>query len=458
MRSLALKLTLAFLLVGLVVIVLVGVLIWRSSSTAFDRYLWEQSREVFIANATAYYQAHGSWAGAQEYFRRLDEERRQQDGGDPVAPAPVPPFALVDTAGNVLVPSPPLNPGDRASGAQVDQGISIQVDGRVVGVVVATGQPPDRDTRQLRYQASVNQAMLFAALGGVAVALVLAALLARTLTRPLRELTAATRSLARGRLEQQVPVRSRDELGMLATSFNQMSADLAHSNELRRQMTADIAHDLRTPLTVLVGYLESLRDGVLPPTAARFETMYNEALQLQRLVEDLRTLSLADAGELSLNLQSVPPQELIARTVEAFEHRAAATGVALQLQVEPALPAVQVDVERMAQVLGNLVSNALRHTPGGGTITLSARRQAGSVLLAVQDTGEGIAPEVLPHIFDRFYRGESSRQAQQGESGLGLAIVKSIVELHGGTVTAESVSGQGATFTVELPVPVKDGR
>jgi signal transduction histidine kinase len=333
----------------------------------------------------------------------------------------------------------------------MEEGIPIQIGGRVVGVVVATGLPPDRDVRQQRYQASINRAMLVAALGGVAVALLLAALLARTLTRPLRELTTATRSLAQGTLDHQVPVRSRDELGELADSFNQMSADLARANELRRQMIADIAHDLRTPLTVIVGYLESLRDGVLPATPARFETMYNEALQLQRLIDDLRTLSLADAGELSLNVQSVAPAELIEQTVEAFDHQAESKGIALQVQVEADLPAVQVDVERMAQVLGNLVSNALRHTPEGGTITLSARRQGEALLLAVQDTGAGIDPKGLPHLFERFYRGDKTRQQQGGESGLGLAIAKSLVEAHGGTIAAASEGlGQGSAFTVTL--------
>jgi two-component system sensor histidine kinase BaeS len=256
--------------------------------------------------------------------------------------------------------------------------------------------------------------------------------------------------MARGELEQQVPIRSQDELGELAASFNRMSADLARANELRRQMTADIAHDLRTPLTVISGYLESLRDGVLKPSPTRFEVMYDEAQHLKRLVEDLRTLSLAEAGELTLNRQLVAPQALLERTAAAYRHLAEQQNIALQVKADPALPEIRVDPERMAQVLGNLVSNALRHTPDGGQIVLSAQHQAGDVQLMVQDSGEGIAPQALPRIFDRFYRGDEARQAHEGESGLGLAIAKSIVQLHGGTISVESTLGEWTTFVISL--------
>jgi signal transduction histidine kinase len=276
--------------------------------------------------------------------------------------------------------------------------------------------------------------------------------LARTLTRPLRELTAATRAVAKGRLGQQVPIRSRDELGDLAASFNQMSTDLAKATELRRQMTADVAHELRTPLTVMAGYIEALRDGVLKPTPDRFEAMSLEANQLKRLVDDLRTLSLSDAGELTLARQAIAPQTLLQRVEAAFSPQAAEAHIALRVISDEPLPELDVDPERIVQVLENLVSNAIRHTDEGGEIVLSARSSGTDVLLAVQDSGRGIASEALPHVFDRFYRAEAGRAAEGGESGLGLAIAKSIVEAHGGSITASSPGlGQGATFTVRLP-------
>jgi signal transduction histidine kinase len=284
-------------------------------------------------------------------------------------------------------------------------------------------------------------------------------LLARTISRPVREITAATKLIAQGELGHQVPVRGKDELGELAASFNRMSADLSQSTELRRQMTADIAHELRTPLSVILGYTEALSDGKLDGTPETFDILHDEAQHLGRLVDDLRTLSLADAGELSLNRRPVHPQALLDRAASAYAAQAQGQNVSLQVETQQNLPQVEVDPDRMAQVLGNLVSNALRFTPEGGEILLSAEKRAGriaerldSLFIYVRDNGAGIALEDLPHIFDRFYKADISRQPEQGESGLGLAIAKSIVELHGGAISADSTLGAGTTFTVQLPV------
>jgi signal transduction histidine kinase len=323
------------------------------------------------------------------------------------------------------------------------------VDGQAVGYALAIGSAPPLDPREERYLARTNQALFLAGLAATLVALLLGILLARSLTRPLGELTAAIRRMAGGQLEQQVRVRSSDEVGQLAVAFNQMSADLARSNQARRQMTADIAHDLRTPLTVIAGYAESLRDGVLKPTPDRFDVIYTETQHLQRLVEDLRILSLADAGELRLNRQPLMVDGLLLRVVSAYAQQANQAGIELQVDCPPDLPPVVADEERLAQALGNLVSNALRHTPDGGRITLGARRQADGLQLRVQDTGEGIPPEALPMIFERFYRVDAARQGS--ESGLGLAIVRSLVDAHGGSVQVESQMGRGACFMITLP-------
>jgi signal transduction histidine kinase len=238
----------------------------------------------------------------------------------------------------------------------------------------------------------------------------------------------------------------------LTNAFNQMSADLGRSNQLRRQMTADIAHDLRTPLTVIGGYTESLRDGVLEPNPERFDVMHLQVQYLMHLVEDLRTLSLADAGELKLNLQRLPPQTLLEQTVSAFSHQANQRQITLCMEAEPGLPEIAVDEIRMAQVLGNLVSNALRYTPDGGHIVLAAHRQSPHIVLSVQDDGAGISPDAVPHVFERFYRADAARQGE-AESGLGLAIAKSLVEAHGGmmTVTSQGIA-QGSIFSIRFPV------
>jgi signal transduction histidine kinase len=231
-----------------------------------------------------------------------------------------------------------------------------------------------------------------------------------------------------------------------------MSADLAHSTELRRQMTADIAHELRTPLSVILGYTEALSEGKLSGTDETFDVMHDEAQQLQRLIEDLRTLSLADAGELPLMVQSVSPEGLLERVAIAHTPRAQEKGVSIQVEAPPDLPPIAVDPDRVAQVLSNLVSNALRHTPQGGRVRLIAERDGADIRLSVADTGPGIAADDLPHIFQRFYRADQSRYPVEGQTGLGLAIAKSLVEAHGGAISVESVQGEGSTFTITLPV------
>jgi two-component system, OmpR family, sensor histidine kinase BaeS len=333
----------------------------------------------------------------------------------------------------------------------------IEVDGKIVGWLSGDGggRRPGMGTPEADLLARITQAITYSAVGAATIALLLALLLARTLTQPIRELTAATQVVARGALGQQVAVRSRDELGTLAASFNRMSSDLAQASTLRRQMTADIAHDLRTPLSVILGYTEALRDGKLPGTEDVYETMHIEAQHLQHLIDDLRTLSLADAGELPLMRQPMTPRALLQRAGAAYSAQAQAQHVTLAVQAAADGAEVDVDPERMAQVLGNLLGNALRYTPAGGTITLTAESAGGMVHLLVADTGAGIAAGDLPHIFERFYRADRSRQQENGSSGLGLAIAKSIVEAHGGTITVTSAVGQGTTFTISLPAVVR---
>jgi signal transduction histidine kinase len=302
----------------------------------------------------------------------------------------------------------------------------------------------------LQYLNRTNQALLYAALGAALVALGLGTILARTLTHPLRDLTAAIRAMAKGDLKQHVQVTSRDELGELATAFNQMSADLDRLNLARRQMTANIAHDLRSPLTVIGGYVESMRDGVLKPTPERLDTIHAEVMHLQRLVEDLRTLSQADAGELRLNREPLAPLTLLERMAKSYTQLAAQKKVALEVQAQPNLPEIRLDPDRMAQVFGNLISNSLRYTPEGGQILLTAGQEKEALAFCVQDNGQGISAEALPYIFDRFYRADPAR-SQSSESGLGLAIARSIVEAHGGSISAESEEGKGTKIRMVFP-------
>jgi signal transduction histidine kinase len=358
----------------------------------------------------------------------------------------------VDQNGVVVVPGGIFKMREQISDEVLVQGEPVEVDGITVGTVISSGEPPELSNRETDYLERTNRALLYAAGGAALLALILGIFLARGLTSPLRELTDATRLLAKGQLGQQVVVSSRDEIGELGSAFNQMSSELKRLVDQRQQMTADIAHDLRTPLTVIDGYIEAMQDSVLEATPERLETIHKEVQHLKRLVADLRTLSLAEAGQLSLNPVGVAPQELLAQVEAAYRLAAEQKGVEMTLLESEDSPEIKVDPDRMMQVLSNLLDNALRHTPAGGNIQLKVEKVQSWVDLIVVDSGEGISPETLPYIFDRFYRGDHARQETRGESGLGLAIANSIIVMHGGELKAHSDgAGKGSTFTVRLP-------
>ena len=450
MRSLALKLVLSFLAISLIGTGLVAVLAGQATASEFGHYTARQNQETILAELADYYEQYGSWEGVEtavSFRSGAGSGRGQggQGGGGGVA--------LADTSGQIVMGGIGYRSGLQLSDKELARGTpiitsDIQVGTLLVGNEAAGGS---MGKAEADFLAQVNQALTWAAVGATAVALFLAIFLARTLTRPLRELTAATHAVAQGELEQQVAVRSQDELGELAASFNQMSADLTHSRDLRRQMTADIAHDLRTPISVILGHAEALEDGVLSPTPENIHIIHDEARRLNRLVADLRTLSLAEAGELPLVKRPFNLKNLLEQTVTAHAPQGRQQGVRLIMTSDPKLPDQEIDPDRMMQVLGNLVSNALCHTPAGGAITLSAKQVNGRIQLQVRDTGTGIAPADLPHIFDRFYRADKSRQRNRdSNSGLGLAIAKSIVEGHNGRIWADSQPDQGTTFFIEL--------
>jgi signal transduction histidine kinase len=425
------KLTLAFLLLSLIVIGLAVTLIWGLINYQFNQYLEVQRQNDFAVAVKNYYLENRTWDGVDNYLR----EQQLLPPLNEVNPPPQP-FVLVGTDRKVIVASAPYVVGEKVKQGTLDKGIPIESGGEVFGTVISTGQPLVRNPIDQKYVDQINRGFWLAGIVGMLVALGFGLLLARSLTRPVRDLTTATRSMAQGQLEQQVPVRSGDELGELAQAFNQMSTDLARANRSRKQMTADIAHDLRNPLTVIGGYLESLQDGKLKPTPERFAVMQAEVTHLQRLVEDLRTLSLADAGELKLYLEPTSIPELLKRVALAHRHQAEQQQIHLKVEIEPNLPEINLDPARMEQVLGNLVSNALRYTAADGEIRLEAKQLNGSLSVSVIDNGSGIPAEILPHIFERSYRGDESRSGN--ESGLGLAIAKSIVEYHGGNIRVES--------------------
>ncbi len=277
----------------------------------------------------------------------------------------------------------------------------------------------------------------------------------RDIARPLAQLMDAAEVVAAGNLNVQIDANAPGGFGRLIETFNRMVRELARTDEQRRNLTADIAHELRTPLHIIQGNLEGVLDGIYAPTDDHIQSILDETQLLARLVEDLRVLSLAEAGQLVLRKTRVLVGELLSDVETSFEGQAAANDIALQVRVDEdvAKRAIEIDVVRINQVLGNLLVNALRHTPAGGTITLKAMDKVGQVGLIVQDTGPGIPVEQLPFVFDRFWRGDAARTRQEGMGGgLGLAIVKQLVAVHDGSVEVASIEGEGAVFGVWLPV------
>lgn len=447
-RSLTFRLSVAFLAVSLGAIVLVAVMSWLAATTEFTRFVGQQAQDDFIFFVTDYYAANASLAGVDKAIRVRVEKPIEQ-------PVDLPrffPFPLASPDGVVVNPNDGYPLGARVPAEQLAKGTRILQEGRVIAVLLPRPAPFPRNRAQEEFVRRTLNTLLISAGGAALLAILLGVVLARTITRPVQELTDAAQRMAKGELGQTVRVQSRDEVGELAHAFNQMSADLARSDGVRRQMTADIAHELRNPLTVIGGYLDAMRVGDLQPTRQRLDAVYDEIQHLEHIVEDLRTLSLADAGALVLQRQEISPRDVLQRVANRFAPQAGNKQIALDVQADAALPMLKLDEARLTQVLDNLVSNALQHTPEGGEIQLAARAQDDAIVFSVRDSGKGISREDMPHVFERFYRGDKARSTLEGSSGLGLAIAKALVDAHGGKIWVTSQDGQGAAFFVWLPM------
>ena len=321
--------------------------------------------------------------------------------------------------------------------------------------MVASDTAPEiiREPPASRLASSINRYLLGAGLVAGALGILLVGFVSRRLLASHTGPGLASRRLGGGDLSQRVSTSGPREIRDLAHSFNAMAGSLEKAEAQRRHLVADVAHELRTPLSNIQGYLEALKDGLIEPDADTLDTIHQQVVHLARLVEDLRLLALAEGGALDLNLEPNSLDEVISPSVEAFRARAEAKGVNLSLQVSPGLPLVILDRTRIAQVVGNLLENAFHHTPEGGVVKVSAAATgAGRARVTVEDSGEGIAPEEIALVFERFYRVDPSRSRATGGVGLGLTIAKQLVEAHGGTIHAESTHSQGSRFIFELPL------
>ena len=374
---------------------------------------------------------------------------------------------LADAVGIIVADSDGVLTGQRYPNAQLARGVPITIDGQQVGtVLVGSMVEPVLNPLDQDFLRSVNLAVLLSAIAVGVVALVLGSIFFFHITAPVRDLTRAAEAIASGDLNQYVTVRTGDELGRLGQAFNAMAGALDRSETLRRQMVADVAHELRAPLSLVQGNLEAILDGMYELNLDNVASVHEETLVLTRLVNDLRDLSLAESGQLQLEQKTVDMTDLVAQAAERFRAEAAEQGVCLVTDLPPDLPHVRGDTQRLSQVLINLLSNALHYTPDRGRVVLTARpvseeklksdgyakkTSSSMLLISVSDTGQGIPVEDLPFIFERFYRADKSRARTSGGSGLGLAIARQIVEAHGGHIWAKSQVGAGSTFAFTLP-------
>ena len=445
--SIQTKFILAFVAVGLVAIALVGVFTSFVSKQQFKSLVQERMITDLSKIVISYYEAYGTILGIENYFAS-NSVAVISDNTQPVRVD----IVLLLPNQRILLGNEKYPPGTKLSNSAMRNANEITFEEMVIGYILIENPPFLPNPEEARYIERTNRALIYASLIAIVLAVTLGLIFTQTLLKPLSNLNHAMNRMKRGELEQAIPIESNDELGEVIEGFNQMSSALAASNARRDQMTADIAHELRSPLTVINGYLEAMQDGSLKPTAARLGIIQQEVSQLNRLVTDLRTLALADAGQLDINKAEIDLQTLFQHLSNAHALQAQSKGIELTFEKSQELEKIFADEGRILQVLSNLVTNAIRHTSEGGKIAISGELDNEEAVIRVADSGEGIPENKLDHLFDRFYRVDPSRQSTSGESGLGLSIVKALVETHGGRVSVQSEVGIGTTFSFTLPI------
>jgi len=473
MKSLRSRLTLTHALVALVAVVIVAVLATGLIRIAFNLFAPQADADTLATQLADRYEQWGGWDGVVERIRRARQSGQfdQTALGRLVRNRRV---QIVDSQGYLIFDS--AGPAQRRLTPRIPGGTesAIIVDGQQVGSVVISGQRAILNQAERSFLGVVYLSVIGGSILAALVALAVGLVITGRVTRPLRTLRDAAQRLASGAHHEPLPIPPDRELAELAISFNTMAAELEHQQHLRRQLVADIAHELRTPLSVLRVQIESLEDGIEQPTPATLHSFAEEVSLLTRLVDDLRLLSLADAGQLSLAPEELDAAAMIERAMAAALPRARQQQVDLRAERPSSPLTVMADPQRLAQILGNLIENALRYTPAGGIVTLRvssdleqqyARTQSSkpwpepsrrlktqnSIVFEVADTGAGVPPDELPRIFERFYRTDKARARETGGTGLGLAIVQRLVEMQGGRIWASSTVGHGTTFYVALP-------
>jgi len=466
-RSLSWKLSGALVLVVVVSLVLMVLLIHWSVTRQFGNYI-EHTSEKFTEDAADrlgwFYSEEDNWSGVQSELAQFPTFRPGR-------------LIVVDKCGIIAGDTKSEWIGKDIAETGLQGGIPIVVSGEEVGELYRLPFEGVLGPRSSRRPAGIGHdvppnpeqdfigaifnSLWITGLLATALALLVGFILTRQIIKPIYALKNGANQIASGDLGHRVVTKSRDELGDLAQSFNDMALNLDMAEQSRRRLNTDIAHELRTPLTVIEGTVDGIIDGVFKADPEHLQTIKEQTTLLARLTSDLRDLSLVESGQLKLELASTDVVELIQRKIFQTEASAREKGIQLEIEIPQEVTEINVDPLRIEQVISNLITNAMQHTPSGGSITISVKTvpvdgnehvQVPSLVISFADTGKGIPSEHLAHIFDRFYRVESSRSRMQGGTGLGLAIVEQMVQAHGGQVWAESELGRGSTFYIALPL------
>lgn len=502
MKRLWVQLTLAFALVVAIAVLTIGGIANYRISKQFRRFVAQAPQPELVSQLTTYYASSQTWEGVEGVFRRFyyyghsvqpadsSDDEDMDDGIRGGHPYPFQPPEHIkqwlkrhegesnDEGQGYTLPRPPRNfflltdadgtvlydglgkpvPRGWLESDMVDKTAILWNDEPVGYLIIRNPRQEELTPLARMFLSEINMMLLRVGLLTIGLGVIIGLVIARGISAPLSHLEQAVRRFSQGKFDQRVQVNGTEEVASVGRAFNDMAETIQHARDVQKNMIADVAHELRTPLSVVRGNLQAILEDVYPLDKAEIATIYDETLVLNRLVNDLHQLAQAEAGQLKLNMQSIDIAALVKRSSVLFRDIAADKQVTLNVHQMEDMPPVMADPARVQQVLHNLLSNAVRHTPEGGTIDVDIVQDTTStphptVKVSVRDSGVGISPDHLPHVFERFWRADTSRSRDQGGSGLGLAIAKQLVEAQGGHIGVESSVGTGSLFWFMLPVP-----
>ncbi|MEW6718286.1 MAG: ATP-binding protein [Chloroflexota bacterium] len=454
-----LRIVLSLIAIVIITIAIVLIIVFRQTAVEVRAFMFRgglTGTQNIVNLLEEYYLVHDTWYGVDELLMPMMHNQMVMPGmagwrrgaSDNLFP---PQMRLADSNGLLMVDTKNPTASEYLTNEELENAIPLQCEGVTVGYLLPEGNIPFTPANETALLSRLYNVTVISVLIAGGVALILALLLSNRLIRPIQTLTRAATQLATGDLSQRVPAKGKDELAKLGQTFNQMATSLQQAEESRRAMTADVAHELRTPLAVQRANIEALLDGIYPLTPENLLTIQEQNELLSRLVEDLRILAMTDSGQMKLERIPTNLKQLVEQMVNRFTPQIDEKHLQIQLDLSDNCPTLSLDALRIEQILNNLLSNTIHFTPLNGHIRLNLACQPNQAVLTILDSGPGIPEEALPHIFERFYRADKSRSRVDGSTGLGLAIARQMARAHNGELTAANHPDGGAIFTLTLP-------